>query len=301
MKVALNILGLTRLYHDRFGDVLDVTRRADDLGVDQVLLGEHLVMLPDGMEVYPRGTFAYPMDFPYYEPIATLAAIAAVTRRIRLSTNILVSPLRPALLLAKQLATLDVISNGRTEIGIGVGWQRDEFAACEMPFEGRFGYLEEQVRVCRAAWGPMPASHQGKRVRFTNLHMHPQPPQGARMPIWLGFDATPRGIERVAELADGWAAPPDSAEEIAADVVKLRAALEARGRDPAHFPIRTTLKPIRRTDGSADWDASFAQARAYRDAGVTMLAAIAYNYCHHADEVDEFLRRLMALKTSLPD
>jgi probable F420-dependent oxidoreductase len=297
MKVTLNVLGLTLLTAGRFEPVLEAVKLADRKGVDQVALGEHLALIPESFAGYHRGTFAYPVDYPYYEPIATLAAFASVTQRIRLSTNVLVSPLRPALLLAKQVGMLDVISNGRVDIGLGVGWQKAEFEAAEMPWERRYAYIAEQIRVCRALWKEAPANFEGERVRFRNLYMLPLPPQRDKLPIWLGYDPKPKNIERIAEQADGWAGPPKDPEVLAEGVKAIHAAMQARGRDTQNFPVRTTLRPVKREDGSTDWDASFARAPEYAKAGVNMLAVIASQYCRSADEVPALIERLLALKS----
>src|SRR6185295_7017111 len=98
----------------KHGPILDLVRRAERAGIDQITLGDHLLIGRD-LSRYPFGTFASPIDYPWMEPITLLAAISSVTERIRLSTGILISPLRPAALLAKQLATLDVLSGGRVD------------------------------------------------------------------------------------------------------------------------------------------------------------------------------------------
>ena len=103
--------------------LLDLARAVDDAGVDRVLLTDHVVM-GQHLDRYPFGDFHFQPDVPWLEPLSTIAAIAAVTRRVRMSTKILIAPLRPAPLLAKTLATMDQLSQGRVEIGVATGWQR---------------------------------------------------------------------------------------------------------------------------------------------------------------------------------
>jgi len=298
MKVALNLLGLAD-WPGKAGDIeglLSFAHQADQAGIDQLLVGEHVGLCPDGFWRYPRQPFAYSAESPYYEPVTLLAAVAAVTRQIRLSTNILISPLRPAALLAKQLATLDVISRGRVEFAFGVGWHKEEYDACGVPFEGRWSRMCEQMKACRALWSSAPASFQGKTVQFSNLYALPHPVQGGALPLWLGVDPSPRNVERIAQFADGWAAPPISLERIAQGVKDIRAARAALGKS-GEFPVRATLTAVRSADSSTNWDSSFAQAPDFAQAGVTMLAAMPQSYCKTQDEVPRLIERLARLKS----
>ncbi len=297
MQLALNLLGVTSYYGGDFRGMYEIARLADRKGVDQVTIGEHLALLPAGLHKYPRGPFTYPLDYPYHEPIAALSALAGVTERIGLSTNVIVTPLRPALLLAKQIATLDIVSGGRAQLAWGAGWHEEEFAANGSAFKGRFGFLEEQVAVCRAVWGQAPASHHGKHVQFDNLHMMPLPPQRDRIPIWFGMDPTPRNIERIARLAYGWAPAPMDLAIIERGIAALAPELRRHGRDPAGFPVRATLRPVRRADGTADIDASFARAPDYRRIGVTMLTANVRDFCATPDSFEALIDRLLDLRS----
>ncbi len=296
MKVALNLLGVTNYFDGAFSGMLDLIKLADAKGIDQITVGEHLALLPAGFHKYPRGNFSYPVDYPYHEPIAFLSAAAAVTKRVRLSTNIIVTPLRPALLLAKQIATLDVISDGRAELAWGAGWHEEEFDATGMPFKGRFGFLEEQVEACRAVWSQAPASYHGRHVNFDNLYSMPLPPQRGQLPILFGMDATPRNVPRIARLADGWAPGPMDVELIAKGVREIKVALKEEGRNPDTFPIRATLRSVKDANGKTDIEASFATVPAYIAAGVTMITGNVRDYCATPAEFGPFIDRLLTLK-----
>ncbi|HLS80033.1 MAG TPA: LLM class flavin-dependent oxidoreductase, partial [Steroidobacter sp.] len=163
VQVAIGIYGLQQWYGGDFAPVVDLARIADEAGVDQVSITDHVVM-GENVDKYPYGRFPSPLDFPWFEPLTVLAAIAGATRRIRLSTGVLIAPLRPAVLLAKQLATLDVMSRGRVSIGLGLGWQKEEYDAAGVPWEGRYTRLEEQIRVCKLLWSEAPASFKGSTV-----------------------------------------------------------------------------------------------------------------------------------------
>ena len=157
----------------------------------------------ENVQNYPYGRFPAPLDYPWFEPLTVLAVLAGVTERIRLSSGIVIAPLRPAVLLAKQIATLDVMSRGRVSIGLGVGWQKEEYDAAGIPWEGRNTRFFEQIEVCRLLWSEAPAAFHGKTVNFDKIYSYPRPVQ-ARVPIWLGIAPTERNIERMAKVADGW-------------------------------------------------------------------------------------------------
>jgi probable F420-dependent oxidoreductase len=295
-------LGLNRLHelvgadHHRY---LEVARRADARGIDQLSTHDHVVMSADALANYPYGKYPEAIDAPLYEPVALLAAIAAQTRRIRLSMNVMVAPVRPAVVLAKQLATLDVLSDGRLDAGIGVGWQREELEACGVPYERRYTLFEEQIEVCRLLWRQAPADYEGKTIRFRNLHAWPRPVQPAGVPLWLGLAATDRGAERIARLGDGWLPPSMEPRLIRDGLAVLHRAMAARGRDPASLQVRAALMPHRREDGAVDLDATFAAAPALVAAGATVIEAVPAFLCRHPDEIEDILDRLVTLKAVL--
>jgi probable F420-dependent oxidoreductase len=298
MKVSLNLIGAHTLFDGRFAPILDVAKLADRKGIDAVSNSDHVALSRAAFEEeqYNGIKFPFARDFAWYEPIAFLSAIAAVTERVQLSTNVFIAPMRPAILLAKQLATLDVISNGRVGIGLGAGWQKQEFDAANIPFEGRFGYMEEQIEVCRALWSNMSASYHGKHINFDDLYSHPLPVQGGKLPIWLGLGATERNVERIARLADGWMAPPYEVSVIADGVRKIKAAMPKYGRDPSTLPVRALLMPVFQPDGRPDIDATFAMADDLVAAGATELETTLRGLCSSANDIEPVMDRLLALK-----
>src|SRR5207249_4534477 len=177
-------------------------RIADEAGVDQVVLPDHVVM-GARTDRYPYGTFPYDADAPWIEPLTTLAAMASATTRVRLGTGILIAPLRPAVLLAKTIATLDVLSGGRVDLGVGVGWQREEYEALGVPFAGRWQRLDDTLGACRALWQDAPASFSSPTVAFDDIWCAPRPVQ-ARVPVWFGAKASETLAGRIAAVGDGW-------------------------------------------------------------------------------------------------
>lgn len=294
IRIGIGLFGLQNWFDGDFSGALEVARIADRKGIDQINVVDHVIM-SENTDKYPYGKFPAPLSFPWYEPITVLAAVAGATERIRLSTGVVISPLRSAVLLAKQLATLDVMSRGRVEIGLGTGWQREEYDLSGIPWEGRFTRMWEQVAVCKELWSKAPASFEGKTVSFKQLYSTPFPVQ-KHMQIWFGVAPTARSIERIAELGDGWLPMERDPAKLKEPIARLHAAFKARGRDPKTATVRSALRPVFRADRSADLEATLAQMPAMVDAGVNLIEFSPVVFCQGVNDLDPFFERIVALK-----
>ena len=296
MQIAIGLYGVQQWFGGDFAPVPDLVRRAEDAGIDQVSITDHVVM-GEHVENYPYGPFPAPLDYPWFEPITALASIAATTRRIRLSTGIVIAPLRPAVLLAKQLATLDVMSRGRVTIGLGIGWQKEEYDASGVPWEGRYSRFDEQIQVCKLLWSEAPVTYSGTTVQLERIHQWPRPVQ-AHLPIWLGLAPTPRNIERIAEYGDGWIPMEQRPEELAKHIAAMRAAFVKRKRDPAELAVRVVPRMVFGANGLADFATAAAGVPALLKAGTTMLEFLPSMYCRGPEEFDAFCSKLVELKSA---
>jgi probable F420-dependent oxidoreductase len=222
-----------------------------------------------------------------------LGAVAAVTRRARLGTNVLIAPLRPAVLLAKMVATLDVLSGGRVDLGVGVGWQLDEFAAVGVPFEGVGGRLEDLVGACQTLWRGGPASFASPTVSFTDMVCSPTPVQGSGLPIWFGGSARRTTARRVARLGHGWSPIGNTTpDDIGLGCRLIAEECEAVGRDPAEIAVRCFLPLIRGAGGRPDLAATMGGARALARLGATVVQlAPLGEFVEKAADVGPFLSR----------
>ena len=240
--------------------MLDAARVAEDAGFDQLTLPDHVVMGPR-TDRYPFGTFPYPGEEPWPEPMTLLAAIAAVTERVRLATGILISPLRPAVLLAKTAATLDAVSHGRLDLGVGIGWQREEYEASGIPWADRYGRFEDQLHACFALWtDEPPVEFSSPTVQFGPTWCEPRPVQRP-IPIWFGVAATARNLALMRELGSGWMPiHTTTPEAIAAGVAAL----------PAHFGVRAYVPVAIGSNGHVDVGATRDGIATYAALGVTM-------------------------------
>jgi probable F420-dependent oxidoreductase len=245
-----------------FRALLDVARAADGAGVDRLVVSDHVV-LGSNLAAYRWGRFPTASDGPWLEPLSCLTAFAAVTARIRLSTGILIAPLRPATVLAKTVATLDVVSGGRVDLGVGVGWQREEYDAGGLDFSRRGALLEATIGACRELWSRLPASYDVEGISFTDVYSSPLPVQ-ARLPVWFSGTLTDRTLRRVADLGDGWIPIMGATVDDIRDGAKR---LRATTQRPV--AVQAPLTPVRRDDRTLDIDAMAGQVPQLADAGVT--------------------------------
>jgi probable F420-dependent oxidoreductase len=292
MQVSVTISGLSRLFGDDLAALVDVARVADEAGIHQLVMTDHLAIGPR-TDRYPFAPeFPYGPEEPWPEPLSVLAAFAAVTSRIRLGTGVLIGPVRPALLVAKTVATLDVLSRGRVDLGIGTGWQREEFTSPGLPFAGRTVRMEEMVRACRALWDEEPpVSFTSESVSFTDLWCEPRPVQ-ARVPIWFSGPASDATVRRVAELGDGWLPLAIPLDEVTATVERMREAFVAAGRDPDTLGVRQGLAVRTADDGTVDLDATLAPVDDLTARGITTVSVALGRFLRGRDDVDPFLRAL---------
>jgi probable F420-dependent oxidoreductase len=254
-------------------DVARIAAAADRLGYDHLTCSEHVAVPEAAVEV--RGG-------RYWDPLATFGYLAAHTTRIRFATDVLVLGYHHPLAIAKRYGTLDRVSNGRVVLGLGVGTLEEEFALLDAPFDDRGARADDALRALRAALSDPVPTYQGEFFAFEGMVVDPTPVQ-AHVPFWIG-GRTPRSLRRAVELADGWCpfwlAAPQAAE------------LLRRHELPAGFEVvLQTDKPL---DPLGAPDAARATARAFVDAGATMLSL---RFVHHS--VAHYIEQLEAMVTLL--
>jgi probable F420-dependent oxidoreductase len=249
-SVSVTIFALDHFFGRDFRAVVDVAAAAEDAGVDHLALPDHVVM-GERTDRYPFGTFPYPPQEPWLEPMVTLGAMAARTERLRLGCSVLVAGARPAALIAKSAATLDVLSDGRFDLGLGPGWQREEIEACGMPFENGRDRLVDTARACRTLWRDAPASFASATVSFSDIWCEPRPTSPDGVPIWFGIPPSERNATLIAELGAGWLplGKDWTVDDTARGAARIRAAFEAAGRNPAELGVRAVLPPVLDADG----------------------------------------------------
>ena len=221
-----------------------VARAADTVGFSTLWSGEHVVMVdrPDSPYPYaPDGRIAVPTDADWLDPFVTLTYVAAVTSRIHVATGILLLPEHNPILVAKQAASLDVISRGRLVLGVGIGWSREEFGALGVPFVGRARRTREYVEVMRTLWREGDASYDGEFIHFEDVRSYPKPLRGRPIPVVLGGNSD-AALDRVAAYADGWYGFNLSVDEVPERIEALSLRCQRMGRDLASLDIAVSLR-----------------------------------------------------------
>ncbi len=273
--------------------ILDLARAADDAGVDSVVVVDHVVMGPH-TENYVWGKFPVPPEAPWLEPLTLLSAIAAVTERVRLATGILIAPLRPAVLLAKQVATLDQLSNGRIDLGVGTGWQREEYDAEGISFEQRGRLLTDALAACTVLWRDTPADFDSPTVSFREVYCEPKPVQPGGVPIWVAGTLHSRNLERVVKYGAAWIPiMGESVDGIAAGVQTIHDALRQVERDPLTFLVRAPLPMTMGDHGRPDLARSMEAVPSLLAAGATDVHVTLRAFARSNDDAPSVMNELV--------
>ncbi|MGW0415987.1 LLM class F420-dependent oxidoreductase [Streptomyces collinus] len=241
MRLGLHALGI--------GDgarpevIRAVAVSAEAHGFARLWCGEHVVLVDAPLSRYPYaddGRIAVPADADWLDPLLALAFAAAVTSRIELATGVLLLPEHNPVVVAKQAATLDVLSAGRFGLGVGVGWSAEEFAALGVPFAGRGRRTEEYLAAMRALWSGDPASFDGEFTRFDAIRVNPKPLRGGRLPVVVGGNSD-TALRRAAGHADGWYGFNVPAAQVRSRVGVLAEECARRGRAVEELTIAVAL------------------------------------------------------------
>jgi probable F420-dependent oxidoreductase len=202
-------------------------------GFESVWTFEHVMVPVEYESRYPynkEGKMGGGSDNPFLDPLIALTAVAAHTRTLRLGTGVNILSQANPLLLAKQAASLDVLSGGRFMLGAGIGWLKEEFDAMGVPFERRGARYDDYVVAMRKVWSGEVVEHQSDFLNWTNFQSYPTPVQEGGIPIIIG-GSKGKVFERIARLGDGWFAPTNDAASLAPMLEPLKAACKEAGRD----------------------------------------------------------------------
>ncbi len=238
----------------------------EELGFDALWVSDHIVVPRSLDSRYPYsrdGSFPVSPDVSLMEPIATLLFVAAITERVKLGTTVLVLPMRNPIVTAKQLASLDVLSNGRLILGVGTGWMEEEFQMLGVPFKRRGARTNEYIRLIKALWTEENPSFEGEFWQIKDVGFNPKPLQKPHPPIWTGGHSAP-ALRRAGRLSDGWHAVGVSPDTLREQFQEVQRHAEEAGRDPASLTL--SVRPRVRLDDPAK---AIELLRSYREVGVS--------------------------------
>ena len=236
----------TEIGHDA-GAVREYAQAAEELGYSYILAYDHVIGANPASR--PGWQGVYDVDSSFFEPFSLFSYIAGFTQKIRLVTGIIILPQRQTVLVAKQAATLDILSGGRLKLGIGIGWNDVEYEALGENFHDRGKRSEEQIELLRQLWTSRSVTFKGKWHTVTDAGISPLPAQRP-IPIWLGGGAEPV-IRRVARMADGWMPQLQPDEEGRRIVDRMRMYATEYGRDPSEIDIQGAVRASLGT--RSDW------------------------------------------------
>jgi probable F420-dependent oxidoreductase len=230
-----------------------VGQAVEERGFESVWAAEHVVLFDDYASRYPYapdGRFPGGGDSGLLEPFTALTFLAGVTGHVRLGTGICLVPQRNPVYTAKQVADLDVLSGGRVDFGVGIGWLREEFEVLQMPFEQRAERCREHVDVMKALWCDEVSEYRGDHYRLRPCRMYPKPVQQPHPPVHVGGESD-AALRRVAEFGQGWYSFNRTPEELGDPLRRLDQLLAEKDRSRADVEITVCpyLNPFAPRDG----------------------------------------------------
>ncbi|MBW2314354.1 MAG: LLM class F420-dependent oxidoreductase [Deltaproteobacteria bacterium] len=224
--------------------VVNLAQKSEEAGLESIWTFEHAIVPVDYQSKYPYsadGKMGVTPETNFIDPLIALSFAAAHTKTIRLGTGVNILPQTNPLLLAKQAASLDLVSGGRFMLGVGIGWLREEFEAMGTPFERRGARFDDYIEAMNKVWSDDVVEHQSDFLQWTGFKSHPRPVQSP-FPVVIG-GSKGKAFERIAKYGQGWFAPTPAPDALAKMMKPLGEACAAEGRDVATIEITCMWMP----------------------------------------------------------
>lgn len=271
--------------------IFRIATKAEELGFDSVWVSEHVFNV--------SYVFERIGSKPYYDPMTILSYVAAITKRVRLGTSVLVLPYHNPARLAKVAATLDVMSGGRLTLGVGVGVIEQELDAMNSPFAERGAISDETIAIMKELWTKEDPTYEGRYHRFSGMKFTPKPAQKPHIPLLIGGISN-AAIRRAVRVGNGWHSTTISPEELSGRLRYLSERAETAGRDVSEIPVSVRLDigtpRSARTTGSGSYSLGtdpgeiLQNARAFEGLGVDEI--VVSPTTGHAEEILDALEML---------
>lgn len=296
ITININLLTLDRLFGGDLGAYTEKAQAIEEAGVDGVVMPDHVVFGNDA--VYPFGNWTVAPSDSWPEPMAVLSAVAGATHKLDLITNVLVAPLRSAALLAKQVATLFGLSGGRFQLGVGTGWQKQEYAASGVSFRDRGDTLFDQLRACWALWYDQPTHYHSDRVDLDGIWCAPTLPGNAKQsPLRLWFGLAPRAgnARYFAEFGGDWSCIRPDPDFVREGRVRLEEALHRDFGIEKRLRVRAAPAMHCDASGAPCIDRTMDHIHKSVAAGVTEFDIPMMYYVHDPRKFDHFITRIASV------
>ena len=279
-------IGLFAINYGTCGDpqsAIRVAQAAETAGFESLWTGEHIVLPNPALPSFPLAP-----ETPMLDTAVALTWVAAHTRRVRIASGIIVLPQRNPVILAKELASIDVVSRGRLIVGVGAGWLEAEFKALGIPMQGRGERMDDALRAMRALWTMDRVEHQGSSASFSNVASYPHPIQRPTPPIVIGGES-PAALRRAIMMGHGWHGFGLTVEQTKQYIERLQRQKEHNDRPAELGELEITVTPVGGFDRRA--------VEAYAAAGVHRLVLLPNHEASHAQRhapvpLDQILRNI---------
>jgi probable F420-dependent oxidoreductase len=256
--------------------MLDFARAADAAGVDRITVSDHVVF-GEELDEYGKpevggrtgGKQPTGPDGHWLEPMTTLSVVAGATTRVRLATQILLAALRRPVVLAKTAATLDVLSGGRLDLGVGVGWQRAEYDAAGLSFEKRGRLLDHSLEVCQAFWTETRVSYASPELTFDGIHQSPKPTRPEGVPIWISGTVRDTTVRRLVKFGMRWIPWGADDGNMIESLPRMKDAIAKAGGNPDTLQATGGVPYVKGADGAMDIARTMERIPAFVAAGQT--------------------------------
>ena len=225
--------------------MVGMSQVAESAGVESVWTFEHVIVPVDYKSKYPyspNGKMGAAPETNFIDPLIALAVVAAHTKKIRLGTGVNILSQTNPLLMAKQVASLDLVSNGRFMLGVGIGWLQEEFVAMGVPFERRGARFDDYVVAMKKVWSGDVVEHDSEFLNWHGFKSYPLPVQRPHVPVIIG-GAKGKIYERIATVGDGWFAPAGDPAELSKSLDELKAVCKRLGRNYSEIEITAMWQP----------------------------------------------------------
>ena len=259
-QLSLHLLNFAPEGHTAgWSHLLAFARACDAAGIDRVNVSDHVVY-GEALEEYAKpevggregGKQPTGPDGQWLDPLTTLSVIAGQTTRVRLGTQILLAALRRPVTLAKAAATLDVLSGGRLDLGVGVGWQKAEYDAAGLPFERRGKLLDHTLEVVQTLWRERRASYSSPELTFEGIHQMPKPLQDGGVPIWISGTIRDTTVRRLVSYGQRWIPWGKDDGDMTDSLPRMKDALAKAGGNPDALQASGPLPAVWGADRQMD-------------------------------------------------